>query len=191
MLRTIQSQDTESAANEVVETETQYGVLQPHRIKINRLSRDPPVRTRTTVQHALPKSVHYKRSVTPMISMSSCSTALGTIFIRKILVSEEATVGLPHTSGAWTFEEIFWIFIPWFCSHYIRAHYSKASGLIQASFRIYPLISSSHPIWKMCETGNLLCLQAFFDDRTLSPFGVNSKGMTLLHVSFSPPNTHT
>jgi hypothetical protein len=141
-------------------------------VKADRPNRSLNTHKRLMCHDALSKDVRSGKSRPRPMSISCYSTALGVIFIRKKLLSEGDT-----------FKEIVLIFMPWFYSQCIRAHYSRAFGSIQASFRTYPLIPNSHPIWKMCETGNLRGLQAFFGDQALSPFSVNSKGMTLLHVS--------
>ena len=158
-------------------------LLQPHCMNSKKPHQDSTSRKIRTDHGSISQNVGSRMSRGYSTSMSSYSTALGMIFILKTLKSEEVSDDRPPTSESRTVEETALIFMPWFYSRCIHAHYRKAFGSIQASFRTYPVISDSHPIWKMCETGNLRGLQAFFSDRSVSPFSINSKGMTLLHVS--------
>jgi hypothetical protein len=75
-----------------------------------------------------------------------------------------------------------WVFMPSFLSTCVEFQYISAFGSIQRSLRTYPLLRYDHPIWDMCEDGNLKGMQAILSEGQVSPFSVDSAGWTLLHV---------
>ncbi|KAH8745426.1 hypothetical protein F5882DRAFT_387549 [Hyaloscypha sp. PMI_1271] len=148
-LMAIHTQSTKIVTDEVGATQIEHRILQSHWVKADSPNRSLNTHKRLTCHDALSKDVRSRKSRPRPMSISCYSTALGVIFIRKKLLSEGDTLDRPPTSGSRTFKEIVLIFMPWFYSQCIRAHYSRAFGSIQASFRTYPLIANSHPIWKM------------------------------------------
>ena len=73
-------------------------------------------------------------------------------------------------------------FTPSFLSRCIEFKYLSSLGYISGSFRVAPVIPRNHPVWKMCEEGDIQGLQTCFGDRTVSPFSIDQSGGTLLHV---------
>jgi hypothetical protein len=76
-----------------------------------------------------------------------------------------------------------WVFMPSFLSTCVEFQYISAFGSIQRSLRTYPLLQYDHPIWDMCEDGDLKGMQTILSEGQVSPFSVDSAGWTLLHVS--------
>jgi hypothetical protein len=108
---------------------------------------------------------------------------IGKLLIRK--ASQSATI---CSSISQSTPEIYstnitsWAFIPSFLSYGFEYQSFSSSGSIQRSLRTYPLISHRHPVWKMCSSGDLKGMQTLLSGRQVSPFSVDTDGLTLLHV---------
>jgi hypothetical protein len=81
-----------------------------------------------------------------------------------------------------------WAFMPSFFSRYIEYQSFNTCGFVQRALRIYPLIPNNHPIWHMCRMGDLKGIQGLLCTRKVSPFSVDIRGTSLLHVSHSDTN---
>ena len=111
------------------------------------------------------------------------TTPFGKIFVRKISRSVSfSNEVVQSSSGPY---ESSWVFMPSFLSSCVDFRYSSSYGNIQRSLRIFPVIQYNHPVWRMCEKGNLEAIQKLVSERQVSPFSVNSRGETLLHVRLS------
>jgi hypothetical protein len=116
-----------------------------------------------------------------------CRNVLGTIYTRKSSQSiDYSTKKLPSHGGLHVKNKTTWTFLPSFLSLCIEVQYIDTCGSIQRSLRTYPLIPDDHPIWWMGWLRELPIsdFQALLTSHTVSPFSVNSRGSTLLHVSY-------
>jgi hypothetical protein len=107
---------------------------------------------------------------------------LGKALIKRI--SQSTKFGHGGKSSIETYHncESTWVFIPSFLSTCVEFQYINIFGSIQRSLRTYPLLRYDHPIWDMCEDGNLKGMQTLLSEGQVSPFSVDSAGWTLLHV---------
>lgn len=76
-----------------------------------------------------------------------------------------------------------WTFRPSFISYTLQLLYARSFGRISRSLNIYPMLSNSDPIFFVCFDGDLLGLQTALSRQRVSPFVVDERGWTLLHVS--------
>jgi hypothetical protein len=128
------------------------------------------------------------RSGAPNRQSSWFQTPLGRVVIRKessTATFESAERGLSMKS--YTRDESTWIFIPSFFSRCIDFRYLNSCGYIQRSLRTYPVVRNDHPVWGMCQSGDVIGIQKLFSERQLSPFSVDPWGNTLLHVRLEWP----
>jgi hypothetical protein len=119
---------------------------------------------------------------------SSFQTPLGRVVIRKessTATFDSAKRGLSMKS--YTRDESTWIFMPSFFSRCIDFRYLNSCGYIQRSLRTYPVVRDDHPVWGMCRSGDVIGIQKLFSERQLSPFSVDSRGITLLDVRLEWP----
>ena len=79
--------------------------------------------------------------------------------------------------------ETTWTFTPSFLSRCVVLRSRNAFGLIERSFRMWPVIPYRHPVWRMCKRQSLAFIRTLFSERAVSPFIVDTSGKTLLHVS--------
>ena len=79
--------------------------------------------------------------------------------------------------------ETAWTFRPSFISYALQLRYARSFGYISRSLNIYPVLSYSDPVFKICINGDLLGLQAALSRKGISPFVTDFQGWTLLHVS--------
>jgi hypothetical protein len=120
------------------------------------------------------------------IAFSSFSGPLGRLTIKRearasVFEDEEGLSNISRTQSGST-----WVFIPSFLSYAFDFRYLNTCGSVERTLRTYPIISSWHPVWKMCEQGDLRGIQKLLSNREISPFSVDSYGRTLLHVRTSP-----
>jgi hypothetical protein len=99
---------------------------------------------------------------------------------------EESTSVNAHHSESST-----WIFVPSFLSYAFDYRYLNTCGYVERALRTYPILSREHPVWDMCRRGNLTGIQKLLGERQISPFSVDKRGDTLLHVSGSSSNRYS
>jgi hypothetical protein len=115
----------------------------------------------------------------------SYTSLFGTLLIRRASRSTSfADNKLQSASKTYSSSVSSWFFRPSFLSRCFEYQSLNTYGSIQRAIRIYPLIQDDHPIWTMCAHGDLVGIQALLSTRRVSPFSVDTKGMTLLHVSY-------
>jgi hypothetical protein len=91
--------------------------------------------------------------------------------------------GRNHSSEeAYNRTECTWMFIPSLFSCCIELRFVNLLGSLQSSLRTYPVIRYDHPVWDMCKSNDVEGIQRLFSNRQVSPFSVNFRGWTLLHV---------
>ena len=113
-------------------------------------------------------------------------TPFGTIYLRLQSKRGQAKrVDASSCKAVLSEDEHSLTFVPSFLSHCVQFQYLNSLGFISGSFRITPVIPRDHPAFHMCETGDIHGLQTYFSSGGLSPFSVDSNGITLLHVSHS------
>ncbi|PMD47170.1 hypothetical protein L207DRAFT_606278 [Hyaloscypha variabilis F] len=123
-----------------------------------------------------------KKSVT----FQSCRSWFGKFLIRReyrtaeFREDESDSVQGTYTTGVTT-----WKFMPSFVARAFEFQALSTCGSIQRSIRIYPIISGRHPVWRMCINGDLKGIQTLLSARQVSPFSVDEKGHTLLHVRYA------
>jgi hypothetical protein len=124
-----------------------------------------------------------KLSKRQSIAFSSYSGPFGKLRIRRKI--SDSTFGdeeEPSPKAAYAKNETTWTFMPSFLSYAFDFRYLNTCGHIERSLRTYPVIRYNHPVWEMCERGDLKGIQKLLSDRQISPFCVDSYGRTLLHV---------
>lgn len=117
------------------------------------------------------------------MTFSSFTCPFGKLFVTRIMNSADFDNGDEILFAALkTKTTNTWIFVPSFASACVNYQYMNTCGFVQRSIRIYPLIPSNHPIWDLCYNGDLKGIQTLLNDGQVSPFSVNRRGNTLLHV---------
>jgi hypothetical protein len=125
----------------------------------------------------------FKLSKRQSIAFSSFSGPFGKLFIsRKISDSTFGDEKEPSPMTAYSKNETTWTFTPSFLSYAFDFRYLNTCGHIERSLRTYPVLPFHHPVWEMCERGDLKGIQKLLSDRKISPFCVDSYGRTLLKV---------
>lgn len=74
-------------------------------------------------------------------------------------------------------------FSPSFLNRRFELCFENGLGRISRSLRTYPVMNEGAAIFKMCHSGNVSGLQDAFSSGVLSPFVLDNRGRTLLHVS--------
>lgn len=75
-----------------------------------------------------------------------------------------------------------------FMSYAFQLRYTRSFGHISQSLNIYPVLSDDDPVFRMCQNGDLLGLQAALSRKGVSPFVTDTnQGWTLLHVGIEFP----
>jgi hypothetical protein len=75
-------------------------------------------------------------------------------------------------------------FIPTFNAFCVEFYRRNMCGSVSRGIRTYDALDPSHPVFDMCSDGDLIGLQACFNDYNISPLIVSgSTGKSLLHVS--------
>ena len=111
----------------------------------------------------------------------------GTVFTRMTSQSiDSSNRKLLSHEGFYIKNKTTWTFLPSFLSLCIEIQYTSTCGSIQRSFRTYPLVRDDHPIWRMgwIKQLSISDFQALLTSGAVSPFSVDSRGSTLLHVSY-------
>ena len=107
----------------------------------------------------------------------------GTMTLRKISKYSQAPSARANRRTPLVSETV-WTFKPSFISYTLQLLYARSFGYVSRSLNIYPVLSESDPIFRMCEDGDLLGLQTALSRQGVSPFVVDHEfGCTLLHVS--------
>jgi hypothetical protein len=83
-----------------------------------------------------------------------------------------------------TSSETSWIFTPSFLNRCMAFRSMNVFGSIERSFRVWQVIPTTHPVWELCEQGNLVGVQSLLTSRAVSPFSIDEYGETLLHVRY-------
>ncbi|PMD61924.1 uncharacterized protein K444DRAFT_642186 [Hyaloscypha bicolor E] len=127
----------------------------------------------------------FKLSKRQSYAFSSYSGLFGKLYIRRKI--SDSTFGdeeepSPMTAYA---NETTWTFMPSFLSYAFDFRYLNTCGHIERSLRTYPVLPLNHPVWEMCECGDLKGIQKLLSNQQISPSCVNSYGTTLLHRSAS------
>jgi hypothetical protein len=144
--------------------------------------RSGTVRRRATNSERKPTSARVSRKQS--IVFRNYTALFGKLLVRS--VSQSATF---FSSRSQSTPEIYstnvtsWSFLPSFLSYGFEYQSFSRPGSIQRSLRIYPLIPKLHPVWKMCNSGNLEGIETLLTTGEVSPFSVDEVGNTLLHVS--------
>jgi hypothetical protein len=117
------------------------------------------------------------------LSLVIYKNILGSVYIRRASQSIVFQDDRNQSSGdAYKRTEYTWKFIPSIFSRCIELRFVNLLGSLQSSLRTYPVIRDDHPIWKMCKTNDVEGMQRLFSNRQVSPFSVDPRGRTLLHV---------
>jgi hypothetical protein len=72
--------------------------------------------------------------------------------------------------------------LPSFLSYAFDFRYLNTCGYVERALRTYPVLPYDHPVWNMCWGGNLKGIQKLLSDRQISPFSIDDRGNTMLHV---------
>ena len=70
----------------------------------------------------------------------------------------------------------------------IELRFLNSFGQISRTLSICPVLDYDAPIFKLCMNGDLQGLKVALSSGTISPFVLNRKNWSLLHVSLSPPS---
>jgi hypothetical protein len=117
------------------------------------------------------------------LSLVIYENILGSVYIRRASQSIVFLDGRNHSSEeAYNRTECTWMFIPSLFSCCIELRFVNLLGSLQSSLRTYPVIRYDHPVWDMCKSNDVEGIQRLFSNRQVSPFSVNFRGWTLLHV---------
>ncbi|KAE9365956.1 hypothetical protein N431DRAFT_385949 [Stipitochalara longipes BDJ] len=124
-----------------------------------------------------------KLSKRQSITFSSFSGPFGRLMIRReaqdsVFEDEKGSSDISHAQSKST-----WVFMPSFLSYAFDFQYLNTCGYVERTLRTYSVVQDNHPIWVMCWEGDLKGIQKLLSDREISPFSVNQRGRTLLHVS--------
>jgi hypothetical protein len=126
------------------------------------------------------------------MTVSTFSGPLGRLIVKKEVQStnfgkekESTSVNTRHS------ESSMWIFMPSFLSYAFDYRYLNTCGFVERALRTYPILPREHPVWGMCHWGDLTGIQKLLGKREISPFSVNERGNTLLHVSRSSLNKYS
>ena len=117
------------------------------------------------------------------VTTTTSSGAWGT-FVKKRLHTMQRSNQRGQNVESYNRSETTWIFLPSFFSSCVELKYMSILGSVNRSLRTYPLLPHSHPVWNICYNGNLKDLQALLSERQVSPFSVDIRGSSLLHVGF-------
>jgi hypothetical protein len=126
------------------------------------------------------------------MTVSTFSGPLGRLIVKREFQNsnfgneEESTSINTHHS-----ESSMWIFMPSFLSYAFDYRYLNTCGFVERALRTYPILPREHPVWGMCHWGDLTGIQKLLGKREISPFSVNERGNTLLHVSRSSLNKYS
>lgn len=129
-------------------------------------------------------STKFKLSVKHSMSFQSYVGLFGKLLVRRTWQPASFTEDeLQPKSETYSTTSSSWAFFASFLSLVVEYQSLRACGLVQRALRIYPLIPSDHPVWRMCWLGDLRGIQTMISAQQVSPFGVDVRGQTLLHVS--------
>jgi hypothetical protein len=116
------------------------------------------------------------------------SGLLGKLLIRTVSESTSFINSDIDSTETYSASTCSWAFMPSFFSHFIEYQSFSTYNFVKRALRIYPLIPEEHPIWRMCRVGDLKGIQGLLCTRQVSPFSVDIRGTSLLHVSHSDTN---
>ena len=140
--------------------------------------------TRTRSRYK-PKKTSHQLSRRQTRTTSSYPTIFGTFYYRHQSAffriareqNQTAVKALVQTKSSFGF-------IPKFNAFCVEFYLKNMCGSISPGIRTYHALDPSHPVFDMCSDGDLIGLQACFNDYDISPFIVSgSTGKSLLHVS--------
>jgi hypothetical protein len=123
-----------------------------------------------------------KLSKRQSITFSSYSGLFGWLVIRRKTSDSTFGEGEPSPMTAYTNNETTWTFMPSFLPYAFDFRYLNTCGHVERSLRTYPVLPHTHPVWEMCERGDLKGIQKLLSNRQISPFCVSIYGGTLLTV---------
>lgn len=72
---------------------------------------------------------------------------------------------------------------PLFLRKTLELQFLNSFGRISRTLTTYPILESGAPIFRLCEQGDIDGLQVALSSSTVSPFVLDERGWTLLHVS--------
>jgi hypothetical protein len=134
------------------------------------------------------KSTSSKISRKQSIVFRKYTSLLGKLLIRTVsktvIFSDTQLQSTSETYSTWASS---CAFMPSFLSQTFEYQSFSTCGFVQRALRISPIIPSDHPIWKMCNLGDLEGIQNLLSTRQVSPFSVDTDGLTLLHVCSGLP----
>ena len=130
-------------------------------------------------KHLPEKSASITRRSTAIVQRYK--TPLGALSLRDVSISTTFGSKETNTKSAICSKKIL-TFFPSFLSRCIEIRHSSIFGVVSRTFRTYPLISTDHPAFNMCRSGNITGLQTCFSRGGVSPFSTDIYGRGLLHV---------
>lgn len=81
--------------------------------------------------------------------------------------------------------------MPIFSRKALELRFRSSFGQISRTLSTYPILESTAPIFHICRMGDLKGLQVALSTRSISPFVLDEKGQSLLHVSSLPSQQFT
>ncbi|KAE8452504.1 hypothetical protein EG329_000407 [Mollisiaceae sp. DMI_Dod_QoI] len=113
---------------------------------------------------------------------------LGVVTARIYAESDDIVEG-ERSRSSYARDERSWIIIPSFFSCCVQVHFTRSFGSVERTLRVYLIIPDHHPVWSMCYEGDVPRIQQLFSNREISPYSVNSGGVTLLSRAAEFVNT--